>query len=1214
MGTKCGTLQQYITTSRGFQYSVNIKYDLNDEEKIINYIPLSQHVRVIKDLLLSLRPESTQRARIISGSYGTGKSHLGVTLLSLLSKVFPPETYVELIKKIRNVCPETAEMVDWQIRRGKKFLPVILTGGEQTVVQSLLNGLERSLKEHGLEHLMPRTSMKAALEQIEIWRGNYPTAYRELEEYLERGGKNVEQLRYELEHQDEESYSLFLQAYTQITHGAHFNPMLMSEPADVYRYVAGNLPPPYGGIIVVFDEFGRYLENQWSAGRRVNLQPLQDFAEACNTSGSLNLHLILITHKQISQYAAKHSHELFNEWKKVEGRFKGIEIITQPAKVYELMSQVIIKEQDYWEDFCRRHEEAFRALAQKICKTRLFAELSLEAFEEYILNGVFPLHPVTAFCLPRLSQLVAQNERTVFTFLAARDYHALSSFLAATSSDQFKLLTVDWLFDYFESQLKGSDSDERVRHVWVQATGAINRLSGDMVLETKLIKALAVIKIINLPSVLPATAEMLYLAFEGSGYSLEEVTKALRRLLNSKIVFEGLSSGIMEFIEPAEIDISAELSLLIPKRQHLFEPISYLNHYFRPQPVLAKGYNDAYAMTRYFTCLYIQDQDPVRYARECLERELMRDGFIFYLCPVHHRPLKELVGVLKQAGVDRAVFVVPLHYSDDEIEELFTLLRRLDALRVMERELEGRAHVEADRQELLLWLAETEKSIKTLLSRLYAPSNTVVVFQGKTERLATRLDLSKIVSGICATVYTKTPVMNNEMINKHQLTKPIATARKKLVDGLLRPYLKPNLGLSGNGPEIAIFRSLLRAPGREIVWQDQEQAFIRPLHELADPGLKQALETIQRLIDESGDQGVRVDRLIRELCSPPFGIRQGVIPILLALLMHGKTNEYQLVDSQGAERVISGETLEAAMEQPDQFYLQREDWSAEKATFCKELLRLFGGTGEEDEFEPLPRRVVSAVRRWFVSLPKLTRDTQQISKEATGLRKLIRNLQLSSTKLLFQEIPRILGYQELPTAGVEELIYRLRTIKEEMDYYHLWVINRTEKALMNRLPEQRQDSLLSGLKLWYDHLLPEQKTRLYSDGTQELLNLIESFSGEDRVEFAKQVLYVLTGLRVEDWSDATANGIEETFVQMLAEVAEVKETLEGATGGGINHVYIEFEQTDGTKVQRSFPQGGISPSGQLLYNVLRSYLQEYGDAITNNERRNILIRLLEELV
>src|SRR5690606_37538001 len=201
-------------------------------------------------------------------------------------------------------------------------------------------------------------------------------------------------------------------------------------------------------------------------------------------------------------------------------------------------------------------------------------------------------------------------------------------------------------------------------------------------------------------------------------------------------------------------------------------------------------------------------------------------------------------------------------------------------------------------------------------SRLYAPSNTVVVFEGRTERLATRLDLSKIVSRICATVYSKTPVMNNEMINKHQLTKPIATARKKLVDGLLRPYLKPNLGLSGNGPEIAIFRSLLRAPGREIVWQDQEQAFIRPLHELADPGLKQALETIQRLIDESGDQGVRVDRLIRELCSPPFGIRQGVIPILLALLMHGKTNEYQLVDSQGAERVISGETLEAAMEQP----------------------------------------------------------------------------------------------------------------------------------------------------------------------------------------------------------------------------------------------------------------------------------------------------------
>lgn len=1208
-------LSQYISTSRAFQYSINVKYDLFDQEKVLNYIPLSQSVSIIREVLASTHPENIQRSRIIVGSYGTGKSHLAVTLLSLLTKMFPPETYRELITKIKNICPETADMVWRQIHEGAKFLPVVLTGGEETVNQSLLNGLQLALKEHGLEHLMPRTNLNAALEQIKFWQENYPAAYQELEEYVLRAGKSLAQLQNDLTQQQEASYELFLRAYTHISHGAQFNPILISEPADVYRYVAQKLPESYGGIIVVFDEFGRYLENQWSANRTVNLQPLQDFAEGCNASGKLNLHLLLITHKQISQYAAKHDLELVNEWKKIEGRFKSIEIITQPTKVYELMSQIIIKDESFWSSYYRSYQEKFKTLSSNIHKTRLFADLSIQSFEDYILKGTFPLHPLTAFCLPRLSQLVAQNERTIFTFLAVSDYYSLNSFLAATSGSEFKLLTVDRLFDYFEPQLKGADSDERVREIWVQAKGAINRLKEGLVLEAKLIKALAVIKIINLPAVLPATVEMLHLAFEGSEYSWDEVGHALQRLFNLKIVFEGLSSGILEIIEPGEIDIDAELNITIPKRKNLFEPIHFLNAHFRPQPVLAKRYNDRYAMTRFFSCMYIRDKDPVALAQELLEREPERDGFIFYLCPVENTGQEEMINLLMNFSIKkRAVFVVPLNYNPNTIEELFELLQKLDALKVIYKDLDARQHVEADRLELLLWITEVEERIKAILNQLYAPENTAIVFNGQKERLATMLDLSKVVSKICFKVYGQTPVMNNEMINKHRLTKPIANARKKLVDGLLKPYLAPNLGMKGNGPEIAIYRSLLRAPGREIVLEEEEQVTIRPFHELEDDGLKAALEKIQQLIDEAGDQGVKMDLLVTTLCLPPYGIRKGVIPILLALLMHGKNNEFQLVDTNGAERIISGESIEAAMEQPDRFYLKREDWSEEKVAFCYQLLELFGNAGEQDELESLPRKVVNAMRRWFVSLPKLTRDTQQISKEAKSLRKLIRNLQMVSTRLLFREIPNIFGYKEFDSQVVDDLVSCLRTIKDEMDYYHLSVINRLEKRLLEQLPHQGQDSLLSGLKLWYQGLAAQQKNRLYSDGTQELLDLIEDFHGENRVEFVKQVLYLLTGLRLEDWSDTTSNGVEDEFAQMIAEVAKIQASLEQATETKSNHIFIEFERADGTRVQRSFPKGNISRSGQLLHNVLKSFIQEYGDAVTNNEKRNILIKLLEELI
>ncbi len=1214
MDNKTVALSEYVSTSQGFQYSINVKYDLYDKEKILNYIPLLQSASIIREVLTSTHPESTQRSKIIVGSYGTGKSHLAVTLLSLLTKMFPPETYSELIKKIKNICPETADIVLHQIHKGAKFLPVVLTGGEQTVTQLLLNGLQLALKEHGLEHLMPETNMNAALEQIKFWHENYPAAYQELADYVLQAGKSIAQLNHELKQKREDSYELFLKAYTHISHGAQFNPMLISEPADVYRYVAQKLPEPYGGIMVVFDEFGRYLENQWNVNQKVNLQPLQDFAEACNTSGKMNLHLFLITHKQISQYAAKHGQELVNEWRKVEGRFKSIEIITQPTKVYELMSQIIIKDESFWNSYYHRYQKIFKILTHKINRTRLFADLSIQSFENYILKGSFPLHPLTAFCLPRLSQLVAQNERTIFTFLSASDYYSLNSFLAATSSSEFKLLTVDGLFDYFETQLKSADSDERVREIWVQAKGAINRLKEELVLEAKLIKALAIMKIINLPAVLPATVQILHLAFEGSEYSWDEVDNALQRLFNMRIIFEGLSSGILEIIEPGEIDIGAELSITIPKRKHLFEPIHFLNANFRPQPVLAKRYNDEYAMTRYFSCIYIRDNDPIGLAQELLDQEPERDGFIFYLCPGENNRPEELINLLVSSSIKRAIFVVPLNYHPNIIGELFELLQKLDALKVIYKDLDARLHIEADRLELLLWLTEVEEQIRIILNRLYAPENTVIIFNGQKERLDTMLDLSKMVSKICAEIYHKTPIMNNEMINKHQLTKPIASARKKLVDCLLKPYLAPNLGIKGNGPEIAIYRSLFRAPGREIVLQEEEQVIIRPFCELKDDGLKLVLEKIQQLVDETSEQGVRMDRLIKALYLPPFGIRKGVIPILLALLMHGKNNEYQLVDTQGAERIISGDSIEAAMEQPDQFYLKREDWSKAKATYCYQLLRLFGDAGDRDEFESLPRKVVNAMRRWFVSLPKLTRDTQLISKEAKSLRKLIRNLHMVSTRMLFREIPNIFGYQQFDSQVADYLISHMRTIKDEMDYYHLSVINRLEKKLLEQLPNQGQNSLLSGLKLWYQGLAAQQKNKLYSDGTQELLNLIEGFHGENRIEFVKNVLYLLTGLRLEDWSDTTSNGIEREFAQMIAEVANVQESLEQAAGNGSNQIFIEFERADGTRVQRSFPMGNISRSGQLLHNVLRSYLQEYGDAITNNEKRNIVIKLLEELI
>ena len=83
------------------------------------------------------------------------------------------------------------------------------------------------------------------------------------------------------------------------------------------------------------------------------------------------------------------------------------------------------------------------------------------------------------------------------------------------------------------------------------------------------------------------------------------------------------------------------------------------------------------------------------------------------------------------------------------------------------------------------------------------------IFNGKTRKVARKSDLTNMLSNICDDIYGLTPVINNEVINKKEITTVTKNSRAKLLAGLLRTELEPNLGLRGAGQEVSIMRSTL---------------------------------------------------------------------------------------------------------------------------------------------------------------------------------------------------------------------------------------------------------------------------------------------------------------------------------------------------------------------------------------------------------------------
>ena len=79
-------MSNMISVASGFQYSVNIGYDLNNDDKLKNFIPTKSALSLLEDILLSTNTNSTNRARVLIGAYGKGKSHIVLMILSMLMK------------------------------------------------------------------------------------------------------------------------------------------------------------------------------------------------------------------------------------------------------------------------------------------------------------------------------------------------------------------------------------------------------------------------------------------------------------------------------------------------------------------------------------------------------------------------------------------------------------------------------------------------------------------------------------------------------------------------------------------------------------------------------------------------------------------------------------------------------------------------------------------------------------------------------------------------------------------------------------------------------------------------------------------------------------------------------------------------------------------------------------------------------------------------
>ena len=201
-------------------------------------------------------------------------------------------------------------------------------------------------------------------------------------------------------------------------------------------------------MFIIFDEFSKFIESSGSSLMK-NLKIIQDFAElASRSSKNCQLHITCVTHKSLNLYIDSSNKK--DSFKTVEGRFSEIKFNRSLEENYQIISAAIRKKDGY-EKALSGFKKKDAGFIERIQKSQPFEK---EGNVDSLINGCFPLNPMTVYALIHLSEIVAQNERTLFTFISDTDEHSLNSFIR-NSSTASKLFDVDEIYDYFVDNFQG---------------------------------------------------------------------------------------------------------------------------------------------------------------------------------------------------------------------------------------------------------------------------------------------------------------------------------------------------------------------------------------------------------------------------------------------------------------------------------------------------------------------------------------------------------------------------------------------------------------------------------------------------------------------------------------------------------------------------------------------------------------------------------------
>lgn len=789
-------------------YSINLRSDYTNKEKLNEYYPTFNNMRMLDKFLLYVE-NKINGSIILSGAYGTGKSYFTALFTSILGSDLKYEDYTALLEKAKNVYNISESL---KRAKEKKYLIVFVDESMENFSEGVFSGLRKALKEKNID-IEISTKIDIIEAKLNYWKENHENIYNNFKLELEKNS-----FYKELEYKTKKVEKIFSEVYSNQFGGEKFsysgeikNIKKLLEEVELELEKNG-----YSGIVYVFDEFGRYLETNIN---NIDVKEIQDMAEYCNLENNSNF--LLITHKDIFQYTRKLKNTSEREeWEKVSGRFLKEHLIFEKTSILQILKNIIQK----------NNYDEYREDNNNIkLKETLLEALIPQNIKEYT-KDFYPLDYITAFSLPDLSQKLAQNERTLFAFICSDDSNGLRS-LIFDSNTKREFITIDCLYDYFEREIKQLPVDSLEYKVYISSRDAISRIPKDDEKNIRIIKALAMIYINNNFAEIEPNIETLRYIFNEENLNLSFLEENRYIVLNKY-------KNYYKILERTDLDIEKKIEEYCEKKIGRFDYIARLEKEMYKGNYYPLKYNDLNKINRYLG-QYFVDVSNISKLEE-LKENCREDGRIIYLTNIEGN---ENYSKIKEALKEKNDYI--LVSSKENKLEIYQELKELEAIALI-YENEKIEENEALRIEIEIYKKEIKNAILKKINLFFNEN----------------IDLIEITNDYLNKKYPKYIGVNYEIINRRNISSPMKKARYEILKKIAENIELKEEYFNDTKAESSVARILIKNTGiyDKDINNEKYLEFNKLMSEILED-IKENSESLEKIYKKYcsnlGDYGIR---------------------------------------------------------------------------------------------------------------------------------------------------------------------------------------------------------------------------------------------------------------------------------------------------------------------------------------------------------------------